>query len=78
MTSPRTCTSTAPERSALAAANSPQDSTPTNQEKHMYTVQQDAHGNRIVCKGSTVRRGYRVIWTGDYNECLRVKVNGAD
>jgi len=40
-----------------------------------YTTQQDAHGNVIVCKGSVPRNGYRVIFTGSYLDCMRVKVD---
>jgi hypothetical protein len=40
-----------------------------------YTTQQDAHGNVIVCKGSAPRNGYRVIFTGSYLDCMRVKVD---
>jgi hypothetical protein len=39
----------------------------------MYTAQTDTHGNCIVCKGSEQRRGYRVAFTGTYNECLMFK-----
>lgn len=35
----------------------------------MYTVQIDAHCNKIVCKGNTVRPGYRIVFTGTYAEC---------
>jgi hypothetical protein len=34
----------------------------------MYTAQTDTHGNCIVCKGSEQRRGYRIAFTGTYNE----------
>jgi hypothetical protein len=40
----------------------------------MYTAQQNAHGNVIVCKGSEVRNSYRIIFTGSYNDCLRYKI----
>ena len=40
----------------------------------MYTAQRDAHGNVIVCKGSDTRRGYRIVFTGSYADCLRFKV----
>jgi hypothetical protein len=40
----------------------------------MYTAQRDAHGNVIVCKGSDPRRGYRIVFTGSYTDCLRFKV----
>jgi hypothetical protein len=41
----------------------------------MYTTQQDSHGNLIVCKGSALRNGYRIIFTGSYLDCMQVKVN---
>lgn len=40
----------------------------------MYTAQQNAHGNVIVCKGSEVRNSYKIVFTGTYAECLRIKV----
>lgn len=40
----------------------------------MYTAQRDSHGNVIVCKGSDVRRGYRVVLTGTYADCMRIKL----
>lgn len=40
----------------------------------MYTAQQNAHGNIIVCKGSVIRPSYRIIFTGSYLECMQVKV----
>jgi hypothetical protein len=43
-------------------------------DKPMYTAQRDAHGNVIVCKGSDTRRGYRIVFTGSYADCLRFKV----
>jgi hypothetical protein len=43
----------------------------------MYTAQQNAHGNIIVCKGSEVRNSYRIIYTGSYNECMAYKFEGA-
>lgn len=39
----------------------------------MYTAQVDAHNNWIVCKGSDQRNGYRIAYTGTYNECLAIK-----
>ncbi len=39
----------------------------------MYTAQINAHGNVIVCKGSDVRKSYRIIHTGTYAECLAIK-----
>jgi len=41
----------------------------------MYTAQRDGHGNVIVCKGWEVRRGYRIVYTGTYAECLRFKLS---
>lgn len=42
----------------------------------IYTAQQNAHGNIIVCKGDAPRNSYRIIFTGTYAACLRVKVSG--
>lgn len=39
----------------------------------MYTAQQDRHGNVIVCKGSDTRNGYRIVFTGSYADCMRLK-----
>jgi len=39
----------------------------------MYTAQINAHGNVIVCKGDVVRNSYRIIFTGSYAECMRLK-----
>lgn len=39
-----------------------------------YTLQQDAHGNLIVCKGGRVRRGYQIIASGTYGAMLMRKV----
>ena len=44
----------------------------------MYTTQQDSHGNLIVCKGSALRNGYRIIFSGSYAECLQVKARALD
>lgn len=41
----------------------------------MYTAQRDSHGNVIVCKGSDPRNGYRIVFTGSYAECMRLKFN---
>jgi len=41
----------------------------------MYTAQQNNHGNVIVCKGDMVRTSYRIIFTGTYAECLKIKAN---
>jgi len=43
----------------------------------MYTAQVNAHGNVIVCKGDAVRNSYRIIFTGTYAECLKVKAGAA-
>ena len=32
----------------------------------MYTLQTDSHGNRIVCRGDTVRSGYQIVAQGTY------------
>jgi hypothetical protein len=40
----------------------------------MYTAQINAHENVIVCKGDDVRNSYRVIFTGTYAECMRLKL----
>jgi len=48
----------------------------TNQhegKRKMYTAQIDAHGNVIVCRGDEQRRGYRIAYSGIYNECLMFK-----
>lgn len=47
--------------------------TNTKGNAQMYTAQIDAHGNCIVCKGNEQRRGYRITYTGTYNECLMFK-----
>ena len=47
---------------------------PLQENQNMYTAQKDAHGNVIVCKGSDTRRGYRIVFTGSYADCLRFKV----
>jgi len=39
----------------------------------MYSAQQNAHGNVIVCKGTDVRNSYRIIATGTYAEMLALK-----
>ena len=43
----------------------------------MYTAQIDRFGNIIVCKGSVERNGYRIFFTGSYNECLNKKLVAA-
>jgi len=42
----------------------------------MYTAQINSHGNVIVCKGDDERNSYRIIFTGSYQECLKVKALG--
>jgi hypothetical protein len=49
----------------------------TNKETSMYTAQIDRFGNIIVCKGDRERNGYRIFFTGTYNECLNRKVVAA-
>lgn len=39
-----------------------------------YTTQQDAHGNVIVCGDEIARRGYVIVASGTYAECLARKV----
>ena len=39
----------------------------------MYSAQQNAHGNIIVCKGTDVRNSYHIIATGTYQEMLALK-----
>jgi hypothetical protein len=41
-----------------------------------YTAQINAFGNIIVCKGEVLRTSYRIIFTGTYAECLKIKVDG--
>lgn len=41
----------------------------------MYTLQLDRFNNPIVCKGSEVRNGYRVLFYGGYKDCLRMKLD---
>jgi hypothetical protein len=43
----------------------------------MYTAQINAHGNVIVCKGDLVRNSYRIIFTGSYADCMRLKFERA-
>jgi hypothetical protein len=45
----------------------------TEGKRKMYTAQIDTHGNVIVCKGDEQRRGYRIAYSGTYNECLMFK-----
>ena len=39
----------------------------------IYSAQQNAHGNVIVCKGTDVRNSYRIIATGSYQQMLALK-----
>ena len=41
----------------------------------MYTAQVNAFGNVIVCKGSVVRNSYQIIYTGTYQDCLKIKLD---
>ena len=43
----------------------------------MYTAQINSFGNISVCKGDQVRNSYRVIFTGSYADCLRLKLERA-
>ena len=43
----------------------------------MYTAQINAHGNVIVCKGDLVRNSNRIIFTGSYADCMRLKLERA-
>ena len=42
----------------------------------MYSLQINAHGNRIVCKGTEVRNSYRIVHVGTYAECQVYRVQG--
>jgi hypothetical protein len=39
----------------------------------MYSAQQNAHGNVIVCKGMEVRNSYHIIAIGTYQQMLDIK-----
>jgi len=39
----------------------------------MYTLQSDSHNNLIICKGDTVRSGYRIVNYGTYNAMIAAK-----
>jgi len=41
----------------------------------MYSAQINSFGNVIVCKGCDVRKSYKIIFTGTYVECLKIKAN---
>ncbi len=34
-----------------------------------YSLQINAHGNRIVCKGTEVRSSYQIVYVGSYAAC---------
>lgn len=38
-----------------------------------YTAQINAHGNVIVCGDIIPRNSYRIIFTGNYQDCLKYK-----
>ena len=40
----------------------------------MYTAQRNSNGNVIVCKGKDERNSYKIIFTGSYAECLKIKL----
>jgi hypothetical protein len=40
----------------------------------MYTAQQNAHGNVIICKGDLERNSYRIVFRGSYQDCLYFKM----
>ena len=40
----------------------------------MYTAQTNSNGNVIVCKGIEERKSYKIIFTGSYVECLKIKL----
>ncbi len=39
----------------------------------MYTLQSDSHNNLIICKGDTVRSGYKIVNYGTYNAMIAAK-----
>ena len=41
-----------------------------------YTAQCDAHNNWIVCGDIKARRGYRVMFSGSYEDCKRFAARG--
>lgn len=41
----------------------------THTEPLMYSLQINAHGNRIICKGTDQRNSYRIIFVGSYTAC---------
>ncbi len=40
----------------------------------MYSLQVNSHGNRIVCKGTDVRRSYRIVFVGSYLDCQHYNI----
>lgn len=43
----------------------------------MYSLHINAFGNRIICKGHTERRSYRLVFTGTYQECQNTSIGFA-
>ena len=39
----------------------------------IYTAQINSFGNVIVCGDDIPRNSYKIIFTGSYNECLKLK-----
>ena len=39
----------------------------------IYTAQINQFGNVIVCGDQNPRNSYKIIFTGTYNECLKLK-----
>jgi hypothetical protein len=42
----------------------------------IYTAQVNKFGNVIVCGDDVPRNTYRIIFTGSYQECLKIKLGG--
>ena len=40
----------------------------------MYTAQQNAYGNVIICKGDDVRNSYTIVFRGSYQDCILYKM----
>lgn len=36
-------------------------------------MQEDAHGNRIVCRGDSPRNGYTIRYRGSYKRCCAMR-----
>lgn len=49
--------------------------TQRRKERTMYTLQEDRHGNRIICRGDDVRNGYRIIAHGSYGAMVAEKAH---